>query len=269
MTDNFEKKVAVDGPVVNAGELGSSTFSPGQALPAGPLGLGQRWTVNGVSVVARQVTGHLVPWRTVDHEDVAVGFLALVMAAGGRHKHIIIALHSDWAPPSRRYHMSFGSRSKTTCSERCCPYRSSSETGRRVRSNRCRMPCRALLARRDLNQAHLAMAVVSGKWLGGQFPGDATAQAPSFAHRLAPRINMRFARRAGEPGLGMLGRVRPSDPDIRDFPGGTPRNSPKVGLIRPTSNAPIGRARRCADPARQSRERWCRRARRALEPVIG
>ena len=45
MTDNFEKKVAVDGPVVNAGELGSSTFSPGQALPAGPLGLGQRWTV--------------------------------------------------------------------------------------------------------------------------------------------------------------------------------------------------------------------------------
>ena len=45
MTDNFEKKVSVDGPVVNAGELGSSTFSPGQALPAGPLGLGQRWTV--------------------------------------------------------------------------------------------------------------------------------------------------------------------------------------------------------------------------------
>ena len=42
MTDNFE---TVDGPVVNAGELGSSTFSPGQALPAGPLGLGQRWTV--------------------------------------------------------------------------------------------------------------------------------------------------------------------------------------------------------------------------------
>ena len=28
MTDNFEKKVAVDGPVVNAGELGSSTFFP-------------------------------------------------------------------------------------------------------------------------------------------------------------------------------------------------------------------------------------------------
>ena len=45
MADNFEKKVAVDGPVVNAGELGSSTFSPGQALPAGPPGLGQRWTV--------------------------------------------------------------------------------------------------------------------------------------------------------------------------------------------------------------------------------
>ena len=52
MTDNFEKKVAVDGPVVNAGELGSSTFSPGQALPAGPLGLGQRWTV------ARKREGH-------------------------------------------------------------------------------------------------------------------------------------------------------------------------------------------------------------------
>ena len=42
MTDNFENKVAVDGPVVNEGELGSSTFSPGQASPAGPLGLGQR-----------------------------------------------------------------------------------------------------------------------------------------------------------------------------------------------------------------------------------
>ncbi len=45
MIDNFEKKVAVDGSVVNEGEFGSSTFSPGQALPAGPLGLGQRWTV--------------------------------------------------------------------------------------------------------------------------------------------------------------------------------------------------------------------------------
>ena len=45
MTDNFENKVAVDGPVVNEGELGSSTFSPGQVSPAGPLGLGQRWTV--------------------------------------------------------------------------------------------------------------------------------------------------------------------------------------------------------------------------------
>ena len=33
------------GPVVNEGELGSSTFSPGQVSPAGPLGLGQRWTV--------------------------------------------------------------------------------------------------------------------------------------------------------------------------------------------------------------------------------
>ena len=37
MTDNFENKVAVDGPVVNEGELGSSTFSPGQVSgrPAG------------------------------------------------------------------------------------------------------------------------------------------------------------------------------------------------------------------------------------------
>ena len=45
MTDNFEKKVAVDGPVVNAGELGSSTFSPGQALPAGRWDLASdgRW----------------------------------------------------------------------------------------------------------------------------------------------------------------------------------------------------------------------------------
>ena len=40
MTDNFENKVAVDGPVVNEGELGSSTFSPDQVSPAGPLGLG-------------------------------------------------------------------------------------------------------------------------------------------------------------------------------------------------------------------------------------
>ena len=38
ITDNFENKVAVDGPVVNEGELGSSTFSPGQVSPAGPLG---------------------------------------------------------------------------------------------------------------------------------------------------------------------------------------------------------------------------------------
>ncbi len=45
MTDNIAKKVAVDGPVVNEGELGSSTFSPGQVSPAGPLEVGQRWTV--------------------------------------------------------------------------------------------------------------------------------------------------------------------------------------------------------------------------------
>ena len=58
MTDNFENKVAVDGPVVNEGELGSSTFSPArprfprQVSPAGPLGLGQRWTVTRKREVA-------------------------------------------------------------------------------------------------------------------------------------------------------------------------------------------------------------------------
>ena len=48
MTDNFEKKVAVDGPVVNAGER-----FPQASLPAGPLGLGQRWTVAKREVVLR------------------------------------------------------------------------------------------------------------------------------------------------------------------------------------------------------------------------
>ena len=52
MTDNFENKVAVDGPVVNEGELGSSTFTTGQVSPAGPLGLGQRWTVTRKREVA-------------------------------------------------------------------------------------------------------------------------------------------------------------------------------------------------------------------------
>ncbi len=52
MTDNFEKNVGVDGPVVNEGALGSSTFSPGQVSPAGPLGLGQRWTVTRKREVA-------------------------------------------------------------------------------------------------------------------------------------------------------------------------------------------------------------------------
>ena len=62
MTDNFAKKVAVDGPVVNAGELGSST-SPGQALPAGPLGLGQRWTVaRKREVVLRLLRDEPVPF---------------------------------------------------------------------------------------------------------------------------------------------------------------------------------------------------------------
>ena len=45
MTDNIEKKVAVDGPVANEGEHGSSPFFPSQVSPADPLGFGQRWTV--------------------------------------------------------------------------------------------------------------------------------------------------------------------------------------------------------------------------------
>ena len=45
MTENLEKTVAVDGPVVNEGERSSSTFSPGQVSLAGPLGPGQRWSV--------------------------------------------------------------------------------------------------------------------------------------------------------------------------------------------------------------------------------
>lgn len=45
MIDNFEKKVAVDGPGVNEGERGSSAFSPGRGMPVGPLGVGQRWSV--------------------------------------------------------------------------------------------------------------------------------------------------------------------------------------------------------------------------------
>lgn len=45
MTCHFEKDVAVDGPVVNEGERSSSTFSPGQGTPVGPLGPGRRWSV--------------------------------------------------------------------------------------------------------------------------------------------------------------------------------------------------------------------------------
>lgn len=45
MTDSFEKTVAVDGPVVNEGERGSSTFSTGLGTPVGPLAAGQRWSV--------------------------------------------------------------------------------------------------------------------------------------------------------------------------------------------------------------------------------
>ncbi len=61
MADNFEKKVAVDGSVVNEGELGSSTFSPGQVSPTGPLGVGQRWTVTRKrEVVLRLLRGEPV-----------------------------------------------------------------------------------------------------------------------------------------------------------------------------------------------------------------
>ena len=45
MTENLEKTVAVDGPVVNEGERSSSTFSTGQRTPVRPLALGQRWSV--------------------------------------------------------------------------------------------------------------------------------------------------------------------------------------------------------------------------------
>ena len=39
MTDNFENKVAVDGPVVNEGEQsGSSTFSSGPGFAGRPAG---------------------------------------------------------------------------------------------------------------------------------------------------------------------------------------------------------------------------------------
>ena len=69
MTDNFENKVAVDGPVVNEGELGSSTFSPGQVSPAGPLGLGQRWTVTR----KREVAPAAFAWRAGGTFVAAVG----------------------------------------------------------------------------------------------------------------------------------------------------------------------------------------------------
>ncbi len=45
MTDNFERNVAVDGPVVNEGERSSSSFTTGQGTPGGALEAGQRWTV--------------------------------------------------------------------------------------------------------------------------------------------------------------------------------------------------------------------------------
>ncbi len=62
MTDKFEKKVAVDGPVVNEGELGLSTFSPGQVSPTGPLGRGQRWAVTR----KREVVVRLLRGKPVD-----------------------------------------------------------------------------------------------------------------------------------------------------------------------------------------------------------
>ncbi len=44
MTDDFEKNVAVDGPVVNQGERSVATPAPGQGAPAGRLEAGQRRT---------------------------------------------------------------------------------------------------------------------------------------------------------------------------------------------------------------------------------
>ena len=41
MTDNFENKVALDGPVVNEGERLVHVFPRAEVSPAGPLGLGQ------------------------------------------------------------------------------------------------------------------------------------------------------------------------------------------------------------------------------------
>ena len=38
MIDNFEKKVAVDGSVVNEGEFGSSTFFPRPGFAGRPAG---------------------------------------------------------------------------------------------------------------------------------------------------------------------------------------------------------------------------------------
>ena len=84
MTDNFEKKVAVDGPVVNAGELGSSTFSPGQALPAGPLGLGQRWTV----VRKREVVLRLLRDEPVQLLSTPVGLVEIFRLEQWREKAI-------------------------------------------------------------------------------------------------------------------------------------------------------------------------------------
>jgi len=45
MNEIFKKDVTVDGPVVNEGEQGSSTFSTGQGPEIGSLERGQRWTV--------------------------------------------------------------------------------------------------------------------------------------------------------------------------------------------------------------------------------
>ncbi len=61
MTDNFEKKVAVDGPGENVDEPSSPSFTTGQVSPAGPLGLGQRWTVTRKrEVVLRLLRGEPV-----------------------------------------------------------------------------------------------------------------------------------------------------------------------------------------------------------------
>ncbi len=61
MNEIIDKNIAVDGPVVNEVEHGSSTYSPGQAPQVGSLERGQRWTVRRKQeAVLRLVRGESV-----------------------------------------------------------------------------------------------------------------------------------------------------------------------------------------------------------------